>query len=116
MKNVARLTFARAKALVLLLVAYVIAPAAMAANSDVDVGGSSSGPLQQVSDFFQEIVDWVAGPGVILIAFFSAAGAIALWVAAPKAGSAALGWLLRVVVGVIVLFNIGLLLTWLQGF
>ncbi|WAH62220.1 hypothetical protein LZ023_40800 (plasmid) [Pseudomonas silvicola] len=100
----------------LYMAALLLAPVAMAANSDVDVGGSSSGPLQMVSDFFQELVDWLSGPGVILVVFISCVGAIALWVAAPKQGSTALAWLLRAIVGGIVLFNIALLLSWLQGF
>lgn len=94
----------------------LMAPAAFAANNDVDLGSSGSGPLEAFGAFMQELVDFVGGPGVLFIAFVSAAAAIGLWVAAPKQGSAAMAWAFRVCVGVILLMNLAILLTWLQGF
>lgn len=94
-----------------------LAPAAFAAgNNDVDLGSSGGGPLEAFSAFMQEMVNFIGGPGVLFVAFVSAAAAVSLWVAAPKQGSAAMGWAFRVCVGVILLMNIAILLTWLQGF
>ena len=98
------------------LFGFLMAPAAFAANNDVDLGNSGGGPLEAFSAFMQELVNFVGGPGVLFIAFVSAAAAIGLWVAAPKQGSAAMAWAFRVCVGVIFLMNIAILLTWLQGF
>lgn len=98
------------------LVALLLTPAAFAANNDVDLGSSGSGPLEAFAGFMQELVNFVGGPGVLFIAFVSAAAAIGLWVAAPKQGSAAMAWAFRVCVGVILLMNLAILLTWLQGF
>lgn len=94
----------------------LLAPAAFAANNDVDLGNAGGGPLEAFAGFMQELVNFVGGPGVLFIAFVSAAAAIGLWVAAPKQGSAAMAWAFRVCVGVIFLMNIAILLTWLQGF
>ncbi|MGN9404658.1 hypothetical protein ACTMQQ_28435 [Pseudomonas syringae pv. aptata] len=98
-------------------IALVMAPVAFAAgNNDVDLGGNSSGPLQAFVGFLQELVNFVGGPGVLFIAFIAGFAAIGLWVIAPKAGGAAIAWAFRVCAGVIMLMNLALLLTWLQGF
>lgn len=98
------------------LVGLYCSASARAANNDVDLGSPSSGPLAAIGDFFQEVVDFVGGPGVLLIAFISAAAAVGLWVVAPKAGGAAIAWVARVCIGAIVLMNIAITLTWLQSF
>jgi hypothetical protein len=104
------------KGISLYLAGSLVAPAAMAANSTVDLGGSGSGPLQQISTFMQQIVDFAGGPGVLFIVFMSACAAVGLWVAAPKSGSAAIAWAFRVCIGAIVLLNIALLISWFKGF
>ena len=96
------------------LAALCAAPAAWASNSSIDLGGGGSEPLEAIVSFFQDVVDFAGGPGVLLIVFLSSFAAIALWVAAPKQGGAAMAWAFRVAVGGILLFNLALLLAWLQ--
>lgn len=99
------------------LAAMFMAPMAFAANNDVDLGdGGGDGLLAPFAEFLQQLVDFAGGPGVLFIAFVSFACAIAMWVAIPKQGGAAMGWALRVGVGVIFLMNIALFLTWMQSF
>ena len=65
--------------------------------------------------FFQDFIDFAGGPGIIIVVFTSAVMAVGLWIIAPKQGSAAVAWLLRIIVGGIVILNISLLLTYLQS-
>ncbi|HDZ58142.1 MAG TPA: hypothetical protein ENI17_02680 [Pseudomonas xinjiangensis] len=95
---------------------FLLAPSVMAQANDVDLGSPAAGPLAAIGGFMQEVVDFAGGPGVLFIAFISAVAAVALWVAAPKQGGAAIAWALRVCVGVIILMNIALLITWFQSF
>lgn len=99
-----------------LLASFMLAPVALSANNDLDLGAPSDGPLAAFAGFMQELVDFVGGPGVLFIVFVSAACGVALWVMAPKQGSAAIAWIGRVCIGALVLFNIAILLTWLQDF
>ena len=99
-----------------LLASFFLAPFALAANHAVDLGSPSDGPLAAFAGFMQELVNFVGGPGVLFIVFVSAGAGVALWVMAPKQGSAAIAWIGRVCVGALVLFNLAILLTWLQDF
>lgn len=90
--------------------------AAMAAsNNDVSLPSPNQGFLQKFTSWMQDVVDFVGGAGVLFIVFVSAAACIALWVAVPKSGSAAMAWVFRVCIGGIALFNLALLIGWAQG-
>lgn len=95
----------------------LFAPVAVAQEGNqLDLGAPADGPLAAIGGFMQAVIDFVGGPGVLFIVFVSAAAAVGLWVAAPKAGGTAIAMLMRVLVGGIVVFNIALLISWLQGF
>lgn len=87
----------------------------MAAGSTVDLGSTGVGFFAGIEKAMQDIVNFVGGPGVVLIVFVSAAAALGLWVMAPKQGSAAVGWLLRIIVAGIVLLNLAVIITYFQG-
>lgn len=95
-------------------IVYLYTHAALAAN-DVSLPSPSSSFLQKITSWLQDVVDFVGGAGVLFIAFVSAAAGIGLWVIAPKSGSGALGWVFRACVGAIGLFNIALIISWLQS-
>ena len=86
------------------------------AHASVSLGGGGSGVFAKFANFLQEVVDFLGGTGTLFVIFMSAAGAIFLWVIAPKAGGEALAWLFRVCVGAIALFSLSLVITWLKGF
>jgi len=99
------------------LMLVLFAPAAFAQDgNDLDIGAPSDGPLALIGSFFQELIDFIGGPGVLFVVFVSGVAAIALWVAAPKAGGAAIAMLMRVLVGGIIIFNFALVINWMQGF
>ena len=82
----------------------------------VRLGHVSSGPLQKIGSFFQQLVDFLGGTGTMFVIFLSLVSGIALWIFSPKQGGAAIGWVFRACIGGIALFTIGTLLTWLQHF
>ncbi|NIH07052.1 hypothetical protein [Providencia rettgeri] len=69
--------------------------------------------LQKIIDWMQSLLDFLGGAGALFFAFISGFFAIVLWAVAPKQ-SAALGLVLRLCVGAIGVFNLGLLIAWLQ--
>ncbi|PXF32085.1 hypothetical protein WH50_06400 [Pokkaliibacter plantistimulans] len=88
-----------------------------AANNTVDIGTTSDkSPLQKVVSFMQEFVNFIGGPGAAFVVFISAVCCVALWVAAPKQSSVVMGWLLRVVTGGILIFNITMVFSWLKAY
>lgn len=99
------------------LVLLLFAPAVFAQDgNDLDLGAPADGPLALIGNFFQELIDFIGGAGVLFVVFVSGVAAIALWVAAPKMGGAAIAMLLRVLVGGIIIFNFALVINWMQGF
>ena len=83
-------------------------------NNDVTLDEPDSEFLEKIVGGMQDIIDAIGSAGVVFIVFVSAAFGIGLWVMAPKQ-SAAIGFILRVIVGGIGLFNLALLLSWLQS-
>lgn len=94
----------------------LFAPQAFALNNDVDLDIPGDGPLAKVGAIMQEVVDFLGGPGVLCVVFIGLVAAWALWVVVPKSGGAALGWVARAVAGGVMVFNIALFFTWLEGF
>lgn len=84
--------------------------------SSVDLGGSSSGFLSSLADFFQDLVDFVGTTGSMLIIFLSITVGLALWVFAAKQSGAALGFLFRACVAGICFFGMGTFIAWLQSY
>lgn len=87
---------------------------ALAANNDVSLDTPSEGFLQKIVSWMQDLIDVVGGAGVLFVVFLSLAACIIMWVLIPKAGSAALGWAFRAAIGGIALFNLALLISWVQ--
>lgn len=88
--------------------------AALAVNNDVSLPSPDSSYLQKIVTWMQDMMNVVGGAGTLFIVFVSACAAILMWVAIPKQGGAALGWILRVCIGGIAAFNLALLFAWLQ--
>lgn len=87
---------------------------ALAANNDVSLDSPSEGFLQKLVSWMQDLIDVIGGAGVLFVVFLSLAACIIMWVIIPKAGSAALGWAFRAAMGGIALFNLALLIAWVQ--
>ena len=75
------------------------------------LGGSSSGPFGKLTQWMQDYVDFMDGPAALAIIVVSIIIAVCAWIWAPKSG--AVGILVRVVIGGIVILNIG---TWVVSF
>ena len=75
------------------------------------LGGSSSGPFGKITQWMQDYIDFMDGPAALGIIVVSIIVAVCAWIWAPKSG--AVGVLLRVVIGGIVMLNIG---TWVASF
>ncbi|MCF5395296.1 hypothetical protein GIV96_25590 [Pseudomonas syringae] len=98
------------------LLALFGAASAQAADNNVDIGAESDGPFALVGNFLQQVVDFGGGPAVTFIVFFSAVGAVGLWMMVPKEASKAVGWFFRVCIGALLILNIALIITWYKGF
>lgn len=79
-----------------------------------DIGDAPAGPLVRITNFVQDVVNTLAGPGVFAVGFVSLLVVVVLWVFAPKAGPV-MAMAMRVAIGVIVLLNIPLWFTYLSG-
>ncbi|ENH7396018.1 TPA: hypothetical protein ACGVAX_004276 [Vibrio vulnificus] len=84
--------------------------------ASVSLGGGGSGVFAQITNFFQEIVDFLGGTGAMFVIFLSFAGAIGMWVLMPKSASTAVAWAFRAAVGGILLFAMGTLISWIKTF
>lgn len=98
--------------LVLLLLA---GPALAQTSQSITLQNTGTTFFDSIVALFQDIIDFAGGPGVFFIIFISAVMAIGLWIFAPKQGSAAVTWLIRILVGGIIILNLSLLLTYLQS-
>ncbi|HBO3339667.1 hypothetical protein V4W63_09685 [Pseudomonas aeruginosa] len=92
-----------------------ISPGAHALNNDLDLGSPNDGPLQKVGALMQQGIDFLGGPGVLFVAFLGFVIAYFLWVVVPKSSGPAIALLGRALTGAVVMFNIVLLFTWIQG-
>ena len=75
------------------------------------LGGSSSGPFGKITQWMQDYIDFMDGPAALGIIVVSIIVAVCALIWAPKSG--AVGVLLRVVVGGMIMLNIG---TWVASF
>ncbi|WP_178306553.1 hypothetical protein [Vibrio algicola] len=86
-----------------------------AVASSIDIGGSSSGFLSKIAEFFQQVVDFAGGPGAMFIVFLSITVGLGMWAFMPKQSGSALGYIFRACIAGIGLFGMGTLLAWLQS-
>ncbi|BCL74193.1 hypothetical protein VNTUMSATTG_61300 (plasmid) [Vibrio nigripulchritudo] len=87
-----------------------------ASASRYSLGSGGTGIFAKFTKFMQDTVDFLGGPGVMALAFFGTVCAVGIFIVKPKEGAAALGWLLRVVAGCIVLFSVAAFVTWVRSF
>lgn len=102
----------RANAAKLLLLMVFSSTSAIA--DDYDIGASPDGAFDQLVQFTQDIVNALSGPGMLAVAFVSIFVVVVLWVFAPKAGPV-MAMAMRVGLGVIVLLNVPLWITYFTG-
>lgn len=95
---------------------WIMAITQSAFASSINLGGSSSGFLSSIGDFFQELVDFVGGTGAMFIVFISIATGLALWAFMPKQSGTALGYIFRACIAGIGLFGLATFIAWLQSF
>ncbi|EMO4164853.1 hypothetical protein WMR86_20180 (plasmid) [Proteus vulgaris] len=113
MKSVIKKVVKKAKhcwGLVLMFPAWL----AVAADGTINLPSANEGFLDKIVKWFQDIINFIGGAGALFMAFIAGCAAILLWIFAPKAG-AAMGFIMRVCVGAIALFNLGLFIAWLQA-
>ncbi|MCG9612851.1 hypothetical protein L1D41_24750 [Vibrio harveyi] len=84
--------------------------------ASVSLGGGGSGVFAQITNFFQEIVNFLGGTGAMFVIFLSFTGAIGLWVISPKSAGPAVAWGFRGAIGGILLFAMGTLISWIKTF
>ncbi|MFZ3505563.1 hypothetical protein [Vibrio harveyi] len=84
--------------------------------ASVSLGGGGSGIFAQLTNFFQEIVNFLGGTGSMFVIFLSFTGAIGLWVISPKSAGPAVAWGFRGAIGGILLFAMGTLISWIKTF
>ncbi len=80
------------------------------------LGGGDSGIFAPIGAFFQSVTDFLGGTGAMFVIFLSFCGAIGMWVLMPKQAGAAIAWAFRATVGGILLFGMGMLVTWVRTF
>lgn len=81
---------------------------------DFDIGGPDSGPLAGITNFLQEVVNFVNGPIALGFSFFCIAGMAMTWAFAPKF-VAAMGTFVRITIAVIIILNVGVWITAYAG-
>lgn len=89
---------------------------AVAAPGDgFDIGGpGDDSALAGITNFIQDIVDFVDGPVALAFSFVSIAGMAVTWAIAPKM-TGAMGVFIRVLIAVIIILNIGAWIAAYQG-
>ena len=90
------------------LIALVFPPLALAG---VDIGTSGNAGFATLEKWFQAFVNFMDGPAGLALVVVSIIGAVAAWMLMPREG--VVGPMLRVVVGAIVILNVG---TWVTTF
>ena len=83
----------------------------VAAMAGVDIGTSGSAGFATIEKWLQSFVNFMDGPGGLAVVVISVIVAVGAWMFAPKDGM--MGPILRVVVGAIVIINVG---TWVTTF
>jgi len=73
--------------------------------------GTSEGPFSLITNWMQNFVDFMDGPAGVAMVVVSLIVGVAVWIWAPKSG--AVGLIFRVVIGAIVVLNVG---TWMASF
>jgi type IV secretory pathway VirB2 component (pilin) len=78
-----------------------------------DIGGEKSGIFAKLTEFLQDIVDFLDGPAAVAIVVVSLIAAIVLWNVAPGR-SEWVGRTFRAVASAIFLLDVGLIINYLR--
>ena len=78
-----------------------------------DIGGASAGIFSKLTEFLQDVVDFLDGPAAVAIVVVSLIAAIVLWNVAPGR-SEWVGRTFRAVASAIFLLDIGLIINYLR--
>jgi hypothetical protein len=78
-----------------------------------NIGGTSSGIFAKLTEFLQDVVDFLDGPAAVAIVVVSLIGAIVLWNVAPGR-SEWVGRTFRAIASAIFLLNIAILINYLR--
>lgn len=80
-----------------------------------DIGAPSTGFFSQVGGWLQAFVDFIEGPWGLFVSIIALAIAIGVWMFSTR-GNEQLGWIGRVVIGVLLIVNIPGLIIALSAF
>lgn len=112
MKNVVNKAVTTLRAIMTLAVTGLLTvPKAFAVGNSITLQTPSAGPLAKITAILQQVIDFLGGAGVTAVLIAGCVTAYALWVFAPKAGGA-LGLMMRVIIGAVVVMNLALVYTW----
>lgn len=101
------------KKLILATLALLSTPAA--AFATFDIGGGGSGPLAGLTQWMQDVADWVTGPFGLFCVGLALVGAIIAWNRAPQQ-SEWVGKTVRAFLSALCVIGIGGFMTWLAGY
>lgn len=101
------------KKLILATLALIATPAAALAT--FDIGGGGSGPLGQITQFLQDVADWITGPFGLFCVGIALFGAVIAWNKAPQQ-SEWVGKTVRALLSALCVLGIGGFLTWMAGY
>jgi len=97
-----------------LFVTLISSPVLAARNAKIDLDTTGVDWMDKIVGLFQSLINLVGGPGILLITFICLVALLCLYLFFPK--NAAFPYLFRAAVGLVALFNIPLLITWISGF
>ena len=88
----------------------VTAPSAFA----TDIGAPDDGLFAAIGKFLQQFVDFLEGPFGLVVPIVGLALAVGVWMLGQRGGEG-FGWIVRVVIGALVIINIPAMIIALQG-
>lgn len=98
---------------IIAVTAIIAAPAA--AFAEFDIGGRGGGPLGRITQFLQDVADWITGPVGMFFVGLALFGALIAWNKAPQQ-SEWVGKTFRAVASALCVMAIGGLLTWMKSY
>lgn len=85
-----------------------------ARNSKVQLDNTGVDWQDKIIGAFQSLINMVGGPGVLLIAFTCIIAVICIYLFMPR--NPIFPWVLRGAIGLVLIFNVPLIITWLSSF
>ena len=101
------------KKLILATLVLITTPAAALAT--FDIGGGGAGPLGSITQFLQDVADWVTGPLGLFCVGLALFAAVIAWNKAPQQ-SEWVGKTFRAFLSALFVIGIGGFLTWIASY